>query len=79
MPFLSAGKTVIPNAAVSLVLFVKDFGIFSERDGAGDAGGGRGGGEHSKTFSFYLFGYLLPFLFVCSCFPTSSRELFFIL
>ena len=73
MPLLSAWKTnffrfrVIPNAIVSLVRFVKYFGIFSE---------GGGGIPNCLFLSFYFFASLF---FVCSCFPKSSREIFFIL
>ena len=73
IPFLPVGKTdfvsfwVITNAAVSLVWFARDLGFFSGRRG---------------TFpSFFFLKFLLtcfPFLFLCSCFPTSSRKLLFI-
>ena len=84
MSFLLAGKTdflrfcVIPNATVSLVSFVKNFAFFSERNGWGGGGGEEGGAFRNRLFLSFLL-ICFRFLFVCSCFPTSSRELFFIL
>ena len=58
--FLSTGKTdflrfwVIPNATVSVMWFLKDFGIFSER------------GRISELFHFIFLLACFPFLFAAA-------------